>query len=87
MGRLSMRALFPDPTMEETILLYFYKIGSCIRLHLEEKEETMEFPGAQWVKDLVVSLQQLQLLLWLKFSSWPRNHHMPRVRTKPKKGI
>ena len=31
---------------------------------------------AQWVKDLVLSLQQLGSLQWLEFSPWPRNFHM-----------
>ena len=31
---------------------------------------------AQWVKDLVLSLQQLGLLLWHRFDPWPRNFCM-----------
>ena len=31
----------------------------------------------QQVKDLVLSLQQLRLLLWLRFDPWPGNLHMP----------
>ena len=30
---------------------------------------------AQWVEDLELSLQQLKLLLWLRFDTWPRNLH------------
>ena len=32
---------------------------------------------AQWVKDLVWSLQWLWLLLWQEFDPWPRNFHVP----------
>ena len=39
----------------------------------------------QWVKDLVLSMQQLGLLLWHKFDPWPRNFHMPQVWPKKKK--
>ena len=31
---------------------------------------------AQWVKDLVWSLQWRMLLLWRRFSPWPVNFHM-----------
>lgn len=34
----------------------------------------------QWVKDLVLSLQWLQLLLW--FDPWPGNFCMPWARPK-----
>ena len=34
---------------------------------------------AQWVKDLVLSLQWPRVLLWLKFYPWPRNFHMPQA--------
>ena len=34
---------------------------------------------AQWVKDLVLSLQQLMWLLWCRFDPWPGNFHMPRA--------
>lgn len=36
-------------------------------------------------KDLALSLQQLESLLWCRFSLWPGNFHMPRVRPKKKK--
>ena len=39
---------------------------------------------AQWVKDLVLSLQWLRLLLWCGPHPWPRNFCMPWVRTKKK---
>ena len=32
---------------------------------------------AQWIKDLVVSLQQLGSLLQCSFDPWPGNFHMP----------
>ena len=41
----------------------------------------------QQVKDPVLSLQQLGLLLWLGFSPWPRNFHMPWVMPKKKKKL
>ena len=31
----------------------------------------------QWVKDLVLSLQQLESLLWRRFDPWPGNYNMP----------
>ena len=33
----------------------------------------------QWIKDPVLSLQQLGSLLWHRFSLWPGNYHMPWV--------
>ena len=41
---------------------------------------------AQQVKDLVLSLQQLGLLLWYRFDPWPGNFHMPWLWPKKKKG-
>ena len=35
---------------------------------------------AQWVKDLVLPLQQLRLLLWCRFHPWPGNSHMLQVQ-------
>ena len=43
---------------------------------------------ARWVKGLVLSLQQLGLLLWGGFNPWPRNFFMPwngHVQKKKKK--
>jgi len=44
---------------------------------------------AQAVKDPALPLQQLGLLLWCMFSSWPRNFHMlqvwPHKKQKTKK--
>ena len=37
---------------------------------------------AQWVKDLVLSLQQLVLLLWHRFDPWPGNFHMLWAKSK-----
>ena len=34
---------------------------------------------AQQVKHLMLSLQQLELLLWHEFHPWPRNFHMVGV--------
>ena len=31
----------------------------------------------QWVKDLVLSLQQLESLLWCRFDLWLGNYNMP----------
>ena len=39
----------------------------------------------QWVKNPASSLQWLGLLLWLEFSLWPRNFHMPQAQTKQNK--
>ena len=38
---------------------------------------------ARWVKDLALSLQQLQGLLWRGFDPLPGNLHMPRARHFP----
>ena len=37
------------------------------------------------IKNLVLSLQQLGLQLWHRFSPRPGNFHMPQVRPKKKK--
>ena len=37
---------------------------------------------APWSKDLALSLQQLLLLLWHRFYSWPGNFHMVQVKLK-----
>ena len=39
---------------------------------------------AQWVKDLVLSLQWLGLLLWLRFSPLARDFHMHSQKKKKK---
>ena len=36
----------------------------------------------QWVIDLALSLQWLELLLWHGFDPWPRSFHVPRVQQK-----
>ena len=40
---------------------------------------------AQQVEDLVLSWQQLRLLLWHGFSPWPGSFHVPQVRPGKKK--
>ena len=40
---------------------------------------------AQWVKDVVVLLQQLRSLLWHGFNPWPGNYHMLWAQSKKKK--
>lgn len=44
---------------------------------LGQNASVQEFPGGAWVKDLVVSLQQLGSLLWRRSNPWPGNVHMP----------
>lgn len=39
----------------------------------------------QWVKDLVLSLQQLELLVWFRFSCWPGNLYMLQAQPKNRK--
>ena len=39
----------------------------------------------QWVKNLVLSLQQLGSLLWHGFHPWPRNFHIPQAQPKKKR--
>ena len=34
----------------------------------------------QWVKDLALSLQQLELMPWHGFDPWPRSFHMLQGR-------
>ena len=40
---------------------------------------------AQWIKDLVLSLQQLGLQLWCGFDPWPRNFQVGAVGMARKK--
>ena len=39
----------------------------------------------QWVKDLALSLQQLELLLWCRFNPWPMPQVWPKKKKKKKK--
>ena len=50
---------------------------------LKNKNPRSSF-AVQWVKDQVLSLQQLGLALWRGFNSWPGNFHMPCVQPKIK---
>ena len=49
------------------------------------KTETRSSLTAQWVKDLVLSLQRLRLLLWCRFSPRPGNFHLLLAHPKKKK--
>ena len=40
----------------------------------------------QQVKYLALSLKQPRLLLWNRFSPWPRNFHMLQVQQRKKEG-
>lgn len=40
----------------------------------KKREKEGDFPGGPVIKDLV------SLLLWLGFSPWPGNFHMPRLQ-------
>ena len=40
---------------------------------------------AQQAKDPALSQQRLGSLLWQRFSSWPRNFHMPQMLPKTNK--
>ena len=46
------------------------------------KNISWSFLVAQQVKDLVLSLQQLGLLLWHESDPWPGNFHMLWVQPK-----
>ena len=46
---------------------------------LRSSLEAPEFPVAQWVKDLALSLLWLWLQLWHRFHPWPGNFHLPQV--------
>ena len=54
---------------------------------LRSETYSMSSLGAQWVKDLALSLQWLWLLLWCGFNPWSRNFLMPQVKKKKKKKI
>ena len=41
--------------------------------------------GAQWFKDLALSLLWLRSLLWHRVDPWPGNFYMPQVWPKKKK--
>ena len=51
------------------------------------KRSLWEFPVAQWVKDLSLSLQWLGLPLWCGFDPWPRNFHILKKKQKKKKPL
>ena len=70
--------------MSETLLLRCY--GANV-LQLKKKLQKKFFRGppvAQYVKDLVLSLQWLGLLLWRRFNPWSRNCHMLQALPKKK---
>ena len=48
------------------------------------KNALREFPVAQWVKDLALTLQWLRSLLWLGFDPCPGKFHMPLAQPKKK---
>ena len=41
-----------------------------------------EFPLAQRVRYLVVSLQRPKSMLWRRFNPWPENFHMSQAQPK-----
>ena len=41
----------------------------------------------QWVKDPELSLEQLGLLLWGRFSLWPKNFPMPWTKQNTNKNL
>ena len=49
-----------------------------VAIHMQENE-VREFPGGLSVKDSALSL------MWLQFSPWPRNFHMPWHHQREKK--
>lgn len=59
-----------DRKCEQKYKLKFKELGSSLM--------------AQWVKDLALSLQQLRLLLWCRFSPWPSEFNMPRADQRKK---
>ena len=53
--------------------------------HINQRDRTEargSSPVGQQAKDPALSLQQLKLLLWHRFDSWPKNFHMPRTAKK-----
>ena len=56
-------------------------ISSTCRIH-SDKSSVGSSLVAQWIKDPALSLQQLRLLLWLRFSPWPENFYILQVQPK-----
>ena len=52
-------------------MLFTNGFTSILKAHMRE------FPVAQWVKALVLSLKWLGSLLWCGFDPWFGNFHMP----------
>lgn len=49
-------------------------------VNLKKCESLVEFLAGLVVKNLALSLLRLHLLLWLRFSLWPRNLHRLQIR-------
>ena len=60
------------------------KSGISLQLDDQQKHSRSSLV-VQWVKEPVLSLQQLGSLLRCRFSSWPRNLYMLWVQPKKKK--
>ena len=57
-------------------------MSSSLRTGLQDWRSSLV---VQWVKYLVLSLQQLRLLLWYRSNPWPRNFHVLLAMAKKKK--
>jgi len=71
---------------KRTIFINYFLLSPYLRegkqLFFTLKTHLKSSLVAQWGKDLALSLLWLRLLLWLRFSSWPGNFHMPWVQPK-----
>ena len=67
------------------LCILFLKCIKELIPHIES--ETGSFLWGAMVKDLALSLQWLQKLLWLRFNPWPGNFYMPQVWQKTKQNI
>ena len=63
----------------------FRHTGQLLLSNMNRKRQFRSSPVAQWVKDPVLSLQELGSLQWHGFSPWHRNFHMPQVQQKKKR--
>ena len=66
-------------------LLFILLLTNKAFYHFYLKLSSLGIPlVAQWVKDLVLSLQRLGLLVWHRFDPWPGNFHMLIAQPKTK---
>ena len=84
LGRIPSVTAVPRWPIIPYTSVYQSQTPHCVILTQAHSEtgDVGSFLVTQWVKDLMLSLQQLEWLLWLGFSPWLGNFHIPRVRQK-----